>query len=88
LIESYVIAMLGIAALAAAWVGVQLAWGRSFPTEEAEPDVLARRGGCGDCARPGPCGRTHEAPKRRRSALRATTVSDVAELPSEKEERP
>ena len=65
MIESTLIAMLGIAALAAAWVGVQLAWGRSFPADETEPDVLARRGGCGDCARPGPCPQTHSAPRER-----------------------
>lgn len=47
--------MLAVAVLAAAWLAVQLAWSRSFPGEGAEPDALARRGGCGDCAHPGPC---------------------------------
>ncbi len=48
--------MLGVSALAAAWVVVQLAWARSFPDDESdEPDVLARRRDCSGCSHPGSC---------------------------------
>ncbi|MDH4017083.1 MAG: hypothetical protein OEV20_07085 [Actinomycetota bacterium] len=53
-----VIGSLGVAAMAALWLGVQLAWGRDFPGDGAEPDVLARRGGCGGCGHGGRCLKT------------------------------
>lgn len=55
MLASYLIAMLGIAALAAAWLAVQLAWGRSFSGDGDDPDVLAARRGCGGCAREDRC---------------------------------
>ena len=55
MLDSYLIAMLGTAAMAAAWLAVQLAWGRSFSEEGDEPDVLAARRGCGGCARADRC---------------------------------
>ncbi len=54
MIESYAIGAIGVAALAGAWLGVQIAWGRSFPDDSSEPDVLARRG-CSGCGLRGPC---------------------------------
>ncbi|MCP4036131.1 MAG: hypothetical protein GY733_04280 [bacterium] len=50
-------AVLGIVAMAALWLAVQLAWGHEFPGDELEPDVLARRGGCTDCRNPEACPR-------------------------------
>jgi hypothetical protein len=44
--------MIGIGAfvlLSAAWVGVQRAWRRSFPSAGDDPDVLAGRAGCNGC---------------------------------------
>ncbi len=52
---SYLTGMLGVAALAAGWVAVQLAWGRSFPGDESEPDVLARRRDCTGCSQVHAC---------------------------------
>ncbi len=52
---SYLIGMLGVSALAAGWVAVQLAWAKSFPGDESEPDVLARRRDCSGCSHPGSC---------------------------------
>ena len=52
---SYLTGMLGVAALAAAWVAIQIAWGRSFPGDESEPDVLARRRDCSGCSHLGAC---------------------------------
>ena len=44
---SYLIAVLILAAVAAVWVGVQVAWKKSFPDAFCDPDALAGRMGCG-----------------------------------------
>jgi len=54
----------GVALLAAGWLAVQLAWGRDFPGDGSEPDVLARRGGCGGCGHGGRCERACRAEGR------------------------
>ena len=43
----YLLAALAVAAMAAVWVGVQVAWKRSFPDAFCDPDALAGRMGCG-----------------------------------------
>jgi hypothetical protein len=55
MIAETLLSALGVALMAAAWLGVQLAWGRGFPGDGSEPDVLARRGGCGGCDHGGRC---------------------------------
>ncbi len=51
-----VLGAVAVAVMAAVWVVVQLSWAKAFPEGADEPDVLARRGGCGACAgRPGHC---------------------------------
>lgn len=37
------------------WMGVQYAWRRMFPELMSEEDVLAIRGGCGNCSCTGIC---------------------------------
>jgi hypothetical protein len=48
-LSSYVFGLLAIVALAVAWVAVQFAWRRAFPSAILDPDVLAGRPGCGTC---------------------------------------
>ena len=57
MLSSYIVGALGIAALAVGWLAVQRAWARAFPDALGDPDVLARRGGCGGDGRGG-CGCT------------------------------
>ena len=64
--ESYAIGMIVIVAVSVAWVGVQSAWGRSFPREGTDPDVLAGRLGCGGCDSTEQCDRP--CPERATSA--------------------
>jgi len=45
----YAIGMTAVAALAAFWLTVQLAWRTRFPAPGGEIDALAGRGGCGRC---------------------------------------
>ena len=44
---SYLIAVLAVAAMAAVWVCVQIAWKKSFPEAFCDPDALGGRMGCG-----------------------------------------
>ncbi len=46
-----------LAVLAAVWVAVQNAWGRTFGRECADPDVLAGRKGCCGCEQDVDCER-------------------------------
>ena len=66
MLESYAIGVIAIVAVSAAWVGVQSAWGRSFPRDGADPDVLAGRLGCAGCDGTKECDRRR--PERARSA--------------------
>ena len=45
--STYLIAGLAVAGMAALWVGVQVAWKKSFPDAFCDPDALAGRMGCG-----------------------------------------
>jgi hypothetical protein len=49
-LASYGLGVLGVAAAAAAWVGVQVAWRKTFSDVVSEPDALAGRTGCGVCS--------------------------------------
>ena len=44
---SHLIAILALAAMAAVWVCVQIAWKKSFPEAFCDPDALGGRMGCG-----------------------------------------
>ncbi len=48
--SSYALGIAAVAVVAAAWVGVQLAWRRVFPDACADPDALAGRIGCHGCS--------------------------------------
>ena len=61
MIYHYLIGVGVFALLAAAWVGVQRAWRRSFPDMGGDPDVLAGRPGCGGCVEPENCNRGSES---------------------------
>ncbi len=52
---SHAIALIGLLALLACWLGVQLAWRRSFPDATQDGDALAQRIGCGTCERTDAC---------------------------------
>ncbi|MGH0030174.1 MAG: hypothetical protein ACQGVC_10315 [Myxococcota bacterium] len=58
---SLLLGALGVAALAAAWLAVQIVWGRSFD-DGGDPDVLVRRRDCFGCQDIGHCGRTRPDP--------------------------
>jgi hypothetical protein len=58
----HAIAIVGFAAVAAAWVAVQLAWSKTFAGWFTDPDVLAERQGCGNCGCSEACER---APRER-----------------------
>ena len=60
--SSALFGVLAVATLAAAWVGVQAAWRRSFPDAGTDPDALAVRGGCGRCGCDVHCRRIASAP--------------------------
>ena len=45
--STHLIAIVILAAIAAAWVGVQVAWKRAFSDAHSDPDALAGRMGCG-----------------------------------------
>ena len=53
--SSHAIALIGLLALLACWLGVQLAWRRSFPDASHDGDALAQRIGCGGCERTDTC---------------------------------
>ena len=57
MLETYALSGFGVAALAAGWLAVQLAFRRHFPDYGGgdEPDVLAGRG-CMGCTNAGHCG--------------------------------
>ena len=44
---SHLLAILALAVMAAAWVGVQIAWKKAFPDAFCDPDALGGRMGCG-----------------------------------------
>jgi hypothetical protein len=46
---SYALGLCAVVGVVVAWVGVQGAWRRMFAAPGVEPDVLARRRGCGGC---------------------------------------
>ena len=48
-LASYALGLSAIVAMVVAWVAVQGAWRRAFPVPGVDPDVLARRKGCGSC---------------------------------------
>ncbi|MGK7390156.1 MAG: hypothetical protein ACNS60_07385 [Candidatus Cyclobacteriaceae bacterium M2_1C_046] len=47
--EKYIIGILGIAALMAGWIQVQVMWKSVFADQVEDEDVLAGRKGCGNC---------------------------------------
>ncbi|MCP4120947.1 MAG: hypothetical protein GY751_04275 [Bacteroidetes bacterium] len=49
MIGSYVIGILGIVFLMLTWVLVQSWWGKVFPDDLVDEDVLAGRTDCGNC---------------------------------------
>ena len=49
MLESYLTAVLALAAVLAAWVGIQIAWRKVFPEAGCDPDALAGRSGCHGC---------------------------------------
>ncbi len=53
--SSHAIALIGLLALLAGWLAVQLAWRRSFPDASRDGDALAQRIGCGACERNDTC---------------------------------
>jgi hypothetical protein len=62
MLESYLLGAGAVVALMLGWLAVQSAWSRAFPEAAADPDVLARRGGCGACGGcgcAGPCKLSH-----------------------------
>jgi hypothetical protein len=56
----FALAMIAVAALAALWLTVQLAWRARFHAPGGDCDALAGRGGCGGCTGPGCDGRDVE----------------------------
>ena len=46
---TYATGVLGVIAVAVAWLAVQLAWKRAFPGKCTDPDALASRGDCHGC---------------------------------------
>ncbi len=60
----YLPAVLLLPILLLAWVGVQQAWGRMFPTPDGHGDTLAGRVDCGNCSCLQPC--------RRKQAINTT----------------
>ena len=44
---SHLLAILALGLMAAIWVGVQIAWKKSFPEAFCDPDALGGRMGCG-----------------------------------------
>ena len=56
LILEFLKAGLGLGALLALWLGVQIAWRRAFPGHvPVDEDILAGRLGCHDCTCSTPC---------------------------------
>ena len=49
MMASHAVGIIVLVAVTAGWVGVQLAWRRTFPEVGSDPDVLVGRGGCGGC---------------------------------------
>lgn len=49
MVQSMLIASLGIVGMMLAWIGVQTIWRRMFAGQISDEDVLAERRSCGDC---------------------------------------
>ena len=49
MLESYVLGIGLLIGLMLGWVAVQAAWGKAFPQETTDSDVLAHRMGCQGC---------------------------------------
>ena len=49
MVRSYLTGVVGIVAIAVAWVSVQSAWRRVFPGASPDSDTLANRMGCHGC---------------------------------------
>jgi hypothetical protein len=56
----YLLALLLPPLLLVVWTGVQGAWRRRFTTADDDGDVLAGRGGCGNCGCRNPCQRSED----------------------------
>jgi hypothetical protein len=56
-LTSHALALVALTALLSAWVAVQLAWRRAFPSATGDPDALAGRLGCHGCRCEEPCER-------------------------------
>ena len=63
MLASYALGVAAVVLIAVAWVGVQLAWRRTFPDAGGDADVLAGRMGCH-----GGCGHTEACESRDASA--------------------
>jgi hypothetical protein len=61
MLASYLTGLIVIVLVAVAWVGVQLAWRKTFPDACSDPDVLAGRMGCHGCDSAKDCGRQSES---------------------------
>lgn len=55
LLLEFLKAAVGLGAVLLLWLGVQLAWRRTFPGTPADEDVLAGRLGCHGCTCSTPC---------------------------------
>jgi hypothetical protein len=64
MLESYAIGLSATVLVAVAWLGVQNAWRRVFPSGAADADALAGRAGCHGCggAEPDKTGRCRDQP--------------------------
>ena len=49
MLESYLLGIGMVIGLMLGWVAVQAAWGKTFPEEMTDSDVLAHRLGCHGC---------------------------------------
>ena len=56
MVQSYIVAIVGVAVLMTGWALVQRMWGRLFNPEDPTKDVLAERRACGNCGCAQPCG--------------------------------
>ena len=73
MLTTYATGLIGVVVVAVAWVAVQLAWKRVFPSECPEPDALASRGSCHGCSKDrGDMPLLLSEPKRRFKLLKQT----------------
>ena len=49
MIESYIIAIIGIVTLMVAWIGVQTLWRKIFSDHVSDEDAMAERTKCTNC---------------------------------------